>query len=381
MTIKRVALAGWFGSDNLGDELIAKALLEQLLTRDVEPLVVSVDAERTRQLHGVDAPNVNVPKINVVEHRRLRQQKDLIKALGDTDAMLLSGGIVQAETSRWNLPFHLSRTWKEARPFSAVGMGVGRVDSRLGQLMVRASLRRSEQNVVRDISSADRLRRWGLDNVSVGADPAFGLGVEAVESDDTFCVVLRRPNQAGSSWVGRKLRHRVFKGWRTAAGRSSSKLDKDFVKSCASAVNSIAETTGLQPRFVALQASRDEPLHRAVAEQLDTDSSQVVPSLESVLDEIGRSKLVVSMRYHGAVAALLHHRPAVLLDYSPKMISLACEGGGWASTLDPLHLDEAMVKFAVDDAFTHAPGTAEALGDLQTRLKVNAEAIDRLLGS
>ena len=35
----------------------------------------------------------------------------------------------------------------------------------------------------------------------------------------------------------------------------------------------------------------------------------------------------MSMRYHRAIAALLHGRAGVLLDYSPKVALLAAEGG------------------------------------------------------
>ena len=49
---------------------------------------------------------------------------------------------------------------------------------------------------------------------------------------------------------------------------------------------------------------------------------------------------VVTMRYHGGIAALLHSKPTVLLDYSPKMGGLADEGGGWAPTVGLGRMDD-----------------------------------------
>ncbi|MXW88644.1 MAG: polysaccharide pyruvyl transferase CsaB, partial [Acidimicrobiaceae bacterium] len=51
----RIALAGWYGSDNLGDEMILSCMAAALRARGVEPVAVSIDPERTAAVHGVEA--------------------------------------------------------------------------------------------------------------------------------------------------------------------------------------------------------------------------------------------------------------------------------------------------------------------------------------
>ena len=136
--------------------------------------------------------------------------------------------------------------------------------------------------------------------------------------------------------------------------------------------------SGLAPRFVVFQASRDGPLHEEVAPRLAAPLEVVAPTLHNILAEVGRSRLVVTMRYHGGVSALLHNRPAVLLDYSPKMASLAGEARGWASLLGLDQLEERQIRVAVSDAPAAHDRAPDALAARRGRLAANDAALDKL---
>ena len=355
----RVALAGWFGAGNLGDELILRALAGALRARGASPFAVSIRPDHTRRLHGLDS----------IAHRSPAQHRSLVKALRSAGAMVVAGGVIQAETSPWNIPFHASRLRAAAAagcPVAAVGVGVGRVPGRLGRGILRRGLRPVGALVVRDRDSAERMRRWGLPEAAVGADPVLGLTPAAAEPDDGVCVILRTPNRRGPG---------------TAAAKSRSMPGADALDRLARSVEAVAAVTGLTPRLTPFQAARDGPLHRAVADRLDGAAEVAAPTLRTVLREVGRSRLVITMRYHGAVAALLHGRPAVLLDYSPKMGSLAAEGRGWAATADPSRLGPDLLVRAVADAFDAARRLPRARSELQSRLAENDAALDGLVAT
>ncbi len=353
---RRIAVAGWFGSDNLGDELILHCLVQALRDRGAEPVAVSIDSARTSRDHGIGS----------VTHRSLSQLLALRRALRDTDGMAIAGGLIQSETSPWNIPFHTSRLRAAARrcPMAAVGMGVGHVHGRLGRKLAQSSLRRLRRIVVRDADSARRLRHWGLDGVAVGADPVMALAPEPVEPDDTMCVILRPVNR---------------RGLRTAAAKAArSKPPGAMLDRMARSIDAAAAATGLAVRFVAFQASRDLPLHTELADRLTVPAEVVAPTLHTVVTEVGRSRLVVTMRYHGAVAALLHGRPAVLLDSSPKMASLASEGGGWAPLVDLGQLEAPELAAAASDAMAAASRAPDVRAELIRRLAANESALDEL---
>ncbi|MDE0169358.1 MAG: polysaccharide pyruvyl transferase family protein [bacterium] len=352
----RIAIAGWFGSDNLGDELILRSLVGSLSARGAEPVAVSIDPDDTTRIHGIEA----VPHRSPLDYLRLG------RALRETHGLVVAGGLIQTETSVWNLPFHASRL-HSARDLAgcAVGLGVGRVGGPLAVPIARGSLRRLRLVVVRDHDSADRLRGWGLENVRVGSDPVIGDRVDALAPEDTMCVILRPPNRRGIGTAASK-----------AAPPSSATSS-----ALASGLEAVADATGLSIRMVTFQASRDLPVHRSIADRLGGEVELVTPRLASVIEEVGRSRLVITMRYHGAIAALLHGRPAVLLDYSPKMASLAAEGGRWAPLLNPLEPEPDRMVRAAEAALGVTSRAIEVRGALRYRLAENDRALDAIAGA
>lgn len=355
---RRIAVAGWIGSDNLGDELILRSLIRSLRARGAAPVAVSIDPAATRRLHGIEA----------VRHRSPLDTPGLGRALGRMDGLVIAGGLVQTETSVWNIPFHAAR-WRAARriPGAAVGLGVGRVDGIVPARIARRTLRRMESIAVRDRASADRLEGWGLRGVRVGSDPVIGEEAPPVDPGDTMCVILRPANRGGM---------------RTASSAAAEDgLSPDpRTGGMAAALDAAAGAAGLSIRLVAFQKSRDLPLLRSAARRLRSDAALSAPGLDDVLREVGRSRLVITMRYHGAIAALLHGRPAVLLDYSPKMASLASEGGGWAPLASPLLSDPDSLVKAVERALAGRKRAAEVRGMLRERLAENDRALDRAAG-
>lgn len=354
---RRIAVAGWIGSDNLGDELILRSLIRSLRARGAEPAAVSIDPAGTRRLHGVEA----------VRHRTPLDNPGLRRAVRRMDGMIAAGGLIQTETSVWNIPFHAAR-WRAARriPGAAVGLGAGRVDGALPAWIARRALHRMQSIVVRDQASADRLADWGLRGVRVGSDPVIGEETAPVEPCDAVCVILRPANRGGVRTA-------------SAAARAGPPPAQQAGR-LAAALDAAAGAAGLPIRMVAFQKSRDLPVLRAAADRLRSEATISAPGLDDVLEEVGRSRLVITMRYHGAVAALLHGRPAVLLDYSPKMASLAAEGGGWAPLASPSPSEPGRLAAAAERALAGGGRpAAEARGILRGRLAENDRALDRIM--
>ncbi|MYA86248.1 MAG: hypothetical protein F4Y12_11775, partial [Acidimicrobiaceae bacterium] len=185
---------------------------------------------------------------------------------------------------------------------------------------------------------------------------------------DTICVILRPPNRRGIRTAAAKART----SWQPWMGQLAQSLD------------ALAERSGMTLRLLPFQPSQDTPMLVALQQRMKTDAELVTLNIDNVLAEVARSRFVVTMRYHGAIAALLNDQAAVALDYSPKMRSLAAEGGGWASVVDLAPLDAGrfeprMLIDAVNEAQDKSHRTAEARGSLRARLKVNDAALDDLL--
>lgn len=356
----RALVAAWVGSTNLGDELVFAGLRRHLAVRGVAATAITVDPLRTIEDHDVDTVDHDDPA-------------GIWSAVGRADVVVFGGGgLLQDETSPFNLPYHLARLWTarlRRTPWAGVGLGAGPLRTALGRRLVAASLRSAVGLSVRDRHSAQLLERLRVRGVTEAADLALALPEPAVEVEDVVTACLRPWNGSG--------------GVLPASVRARRDPTPDwFVPAAAAALDRLAKDSGLRVRLVALQADRDGALHEQVAGRMDAAVTLARPGLDDVVAEVARGRIVVSMRYHGGIAATLGGRPAVLLGYSPKVDALAGDLGGGAVGLgwsrDDLDRLPAAASGLLGD-----PRAEEAIVAARVRLKDregrNGDVIDRLL--
>lgn len=299
MTAKRrIFVSGWVGAANLGDELVFRSLKDKLQSRDVDVTVVSRDPEATRAVHHVDAVG-------------WYDARGVLAGIKRSDALILGpGGLLQDETSIWNLPAHLHRVFlaKVARtPVLGLGLGVGPLHRASSRRIVRTALG-SVPITVRDDASAELARQVGLKNVTTTADLAFGLPIPTAEPIDRIVASFRPFAGAGGIKTARR------------ADLNSLEHGSPIVET-AKALDELSWRTSLPVHLLALEVERDVPFHRQIAEAMSAPVTESKASLDTVFDEFARSRLVVAMRYHAVVAAIMATRPAVVVTYSPKVRS------------------------------------------------------------
>ena len=354
----RVAVASWLGSTNLGDELIFAALVRKLSARGARVVGISVDPAATRATHGVGAVSHADPAA--------------IWALtGSADRVVFGGGgLLQDETSPFNLPYHLVRlAAARARgvPAAAIGGGVGRLDTTLGRLQVRAAVRGLIAVSVRDAESVALLTGMGLRQPILAADLALSLPLPTAAPEDRMVVSLR-------PWAERS-RMPVQLRWERG-------LDQEwFADAMAAALDATARSSGLPTHFVAFQRDRDERLHRRVADRMTTPTTLSSPDVADVVDEVARSRVVIGMRYHAGVAAVLAGRPTVLISYSDKVASLARELGDGGVGLRWEPDDVAQIPKAVDEVLASSGHVVAARQRLRVREQGNDVVLDQLLAA
>lgn len=353
----KVLVAGWVGSTNLGDELVLAGLRRLLEGHRVA--VISTDPEASRRIHGVGAVRHDDPGA-------------LLRAVGGADAVVFGGGgIVQDVTSPLNLPYHLSRlAIARARrtPFAAVGLGIGGLETRLGRRLVRPGLRGAVGITVRDAPSRQLLADVGVPGATLAADLAFALEPpDATEpaGGDHLAVCLR-------PWSGRTHE-------RLPAGMRGDTTPDAYVDALAAALDATASRTGLGIRFVALQRDRDDDFHRRVADRMATPTQRCAPDLHGLIDEVGRARGVISMRYHGGVAGILAGLPTVLISYALKVDALAGELGEGGRLLGWDAAQFAGIPDAVAAVLERREVVLETRARLRDRQRENAALIDRLL--
>jgi polysaccharide pyruvyl transferase WcaK-like protein len=121
-----------------------------------------------------------------------------------------------------------------------------------------------------------------------------------------------------------------------------------------------------------------------VAERLSVPVTTMRPGVEDVVDEVARGRVVVAMRYHALVSAVLGGRPAVSLGYDPKVDSLAADVGPGvvARGCDRSSVDgvaAAIVELATNHHAGAEAGVVDARARLRRREHGNGAALERLL--
>ncbi len=345
----RVVVAAWAGSKNLGDELLLEATIRMLRARGMEPVVISVDPERTAEEFDVEA----------VHHLSRRA---LAAAFDGADAMVFGGGgLLQDETSAWNLGYHLSRVRNADRrglPWVGIGLGAAGITTTRGERTVRRALRHHRMLVVRDALSHDRLHDLGIPNVALGADLAWTLPRPATEPADVCIVTLRLPQT--SRWVPGAISQ--------PKGRTP-----EWEATMAESLDRVHEVTGWTIRFVAFEAGADDVLHDRVAERMASPSESVIPTRTALLSTIGAARAIVSMRYHGIVTASMVGVPGVAVTFSPKL-------GGVADSLGLPAAPPTIAGIRTIPALALALASVDASEEI-ARASVNGQALDLLAGT
>lgn len=172
-------LKGYFGRGNIGDDWMLKSLLDSEVLNDFGKIVI----DSPQPLYGLPCCpmvyNKGVLKSFFINLKRLRQ----------FDKIMVFGGTQFFET-----PTHRMSLWLDCilllcasfnRNLYLIGIGVGRLDSRVSRVLFYVLFKRSRQVVFRDYSSPLRAGLTMNMGYHIGCDPIFLSLTKSREFDKT----------------------------------------------------------------------------------------------------------------------------------------------------------------------------------------------------
>lgn len=351
--MSKIVLYGWFGFDNLGDDILLKIMIDKLRTMDsVESISVAV-----HDFSKVDAAIVSLPGVALVK----RSIAGLFQLVLHADALVIGpGGLFPHD----NLPkvgaFLLLTCWWKAlgKKVAYFGLGVGGEQGGPSRLCWRAIARRSNLFVARDPLIFD-LAGIGQDERRYASDDV----VFALEAESALA---REPGR-----VGVALANLFAKG---EAGYAS------FLGSCVDLVKGLRQR-GYTVDLLVFSEEADRQLALDISQQctslpiVEKDSIYLQPSI------MGAYSAVVGMRFHAVVLSLLADTPVVPVAYSHKTETLAQRFGlgrrlsfyckskaEYYEKIIPL--DVAAILEAVEDA-SDKPGQECGEAVLQAKARVD----------
>ena len=361
-----IALSGYYGFYNIGDEAILEVIISILRHRipEVRIVVLSADPDYTGRTFGVEAVSrTHLPSI--------------IRTLKSADLLISGGGgLLQDTTSFRSVAYYLSimeAALLIGKKVAVFAQGMGPLHRPLALRWVKRVLNRVDLISVRDSISADFLAELGINkNVRIAADPVFSLrpaneeeitsfwrseGVDIGEKDLLVGVALR-PFPQGPS-----LGAEIFETIMQACLYLEDKYGARFV-------------------FLPYHLKKDLPLAKKIASGLSQQSLVIERAITAreMISLIGGLDLLLGMRLHALIFAAISGVSFVALPYDPKINALLTTLGKKPfPSLDELTLEQLIEDL---DLALSAKGETDK-GELALRIEelkgeVEKSALDLL---
>ncbi len=286
-----VLLFGYYGFGNLGDELLAKVLVEGLEVLGVprsRMAVLSADPERSALDLGIAGVN------------RWRSG-EVLRALSRSRSLLFGGGGLFQDSTSWRSNLYYWGVVRLARMMGclpwAFGQSLGPLSSSSSRFFAADAFRSCTSRVCRDIPSLEFLADRGME-ARCCPDPVLALEPWEEHFRGEYLLVNLRP------WKG-DLPRRV--------AEEARKMGEKFGLPLLG--------VGFAPEDLALlqQFQSEKILHCHTMLQIRV--------LEDIYTLASQACWAFGMRFHFAILCFMLHIPITCVPYAPKVRSFAEEWG------------------------------------------------------
>jgi len=308
--MKKIALHGFYGQGNLGDEAILKALLQEFSKfPNIKVVVFSSKPKQVFRAHGVRS-------INSQGRRNFLRRIWEIKT---SDLFILGGGGLlkdygndSSSLKEWLRLLRLAKRLNVKTVLCAVGVENIRYDE--SRKLIRDALDKVDLITVRDCSSKDILRDIGVINeIKVVSDPAVLLtNINADKIEDNLV----------SSKVIICIRHWFSKGFYI----EKPEVNENFIRSLSVAADFLVERYNKKIDFIPFRTTSYDD-DRIVAKQVVSymkhkDKIYIhssAPEVDEFIEIVRQSSLVIGMRLHSLILGTSIGVPVIGLEYMPKV--------------------------------------------------------------
>lgn len=345
----KIAVSGYYGFNNTGDEAVLDSIISKLREKDpgIHITVFSSDPRATSSRFSVDSVNRLDPF-------------SVIRALMKSDVLVSGGGgLFQDSTGRFSVAYYLSIIFlakilgKKAVVF---GQGYGPVKRPLNKKLIRYVLNMADLITLRDIASKQMIKKDGVNipPVLVCADPAMLL------EKGNFSDIVKDEmiNEFDRPTIGISLRN--FKG-----------MPASFSSDMARAIDSIIDKHDINAIFIPFQVPEDTEMCVNVLSFMK-NKGRVIAGLygpRQVLGLVSSLDMMIGVRLHSLIFASASGVPAIAISYDPKVRAFASDAG--FPCVDPDVTEESFIS-TFDEVWTNRERKAREFKDKSRLLRYKA---------
>ncbi len=286
---KNIAVSGYYGFENFGDEAILKVLTGELKKQGYDITVFSKSPQNTSEKLGVNS----VYTFSI---------KEVLKTIKKSDLLISGGGsLLQDTTSLKSLLYYLFVIGlalfcgKEVIIFA---QGIGPINSFLGRFLTRMLLKKAKYITVRDEKSLNLLKKWGL-SPDLVSDPVWNLEIK---------------EKVNMNRVGIQLR-----SWKALSQKYITKLAESIARNFADK----------ELYIYSFQDALDLDLCKNFEAQLKLANPNIKTKLinkltiDETIQSFSNLDYLIGMRYHACLLALKYGIPVLALSYDEKVEKIA----------------------------------------------------------
>lgn len=315
MPTKKVAICGYYGYGNTGDEAILAAIIQSITERcDVEITVFSGDPEDTIKKHGVNA-------VYIGELSSLHQ---IVKTIYNADLLLIGGGGIIHDLTFRNFKFWLNKIIIGKifhKTIMLYSPGVGPIKTSLGKILTKYTMNSVETIHVRNELSKEVLISCGINKslIQVTSDPVMALtpanSERVKEILDTEGICRVKP------LVGISVR------WNPYEHSFDSEFVENFVGKMAQISDYIIEKLDVNVVFIPMQFPPKptcdvrimNPIHQMMRYKQRAKIIRGIYTPPEMMGIFGQMDMVIGMRLHSLIFSARMNVPMIGLAYSGKV--------------------------------------------------------------
>ncbi len=325
--MNKIVISGYYGANNAGDEAMIDAMLEAFtqLGESVECVVISSNPANTMRKHNVRA----ISRFDI---------KAIVKAFWQADLLVSGGGsLLQNVTSGRSLYYYLGILFLANichLPVMIYAQGIGPVHGWLPRKLMKWFGNRTRLITVRDKGSLSELQRMEVNKppIYVTADPVLAINQASLERGRE---ILR---QAGADLekplVG--IYAREWCNW------------EKYKQILAQVADKIATELQVQIVFVPMQVPEDYLAAEKIATYMHTKPILLdrENSTAELLSITGNLEMLIAIRLHALIFAVVMGIPMIGVSYDPKVDSfLESIGEDTAGNLCDLDVERVYEHF------------------------------------
>lgn len=284
----KVAISGYYGFKNFGDEAILTVLINHLKQlKDIDITVFSSDIDYTSSTYSVNS----VKRFDI---------KNVIKTIQNSDVLISGGGsLLQDVTSLKSVVYYsliIALGLLFNKKVIIFAQGIGPLNKKLSQLIVRNLLKNCTLVTVRDEKSLALLNNWNI-HANLVCDPIYSLNVTPETDNGAIGVQLRE-----FKTMNYNLLHKLAL---FIARKFSDKKVEIF----------------------SLQESQDLELSKRFEHILKTLNPELKTEIitDDIINRISKLSYLIAMRFHAILVALKCGIKTCAINYDVKVEKLANE--------------------------------------------------------